>query len=430
MNDTTQSIDLAIYSDPNAELAIETIERLRQAGYIAYLAGGCVRDALLKRTPKDYDVATDARPEQIRELFGHRRTLSIGAAFGVVSVLGKKHAAQDPVEVATFRSDGPYSDGRRPDTVHYSTPEEDAARRDFTINGLFYDPIDHHVIDFVGGRRDLEAGQIRAIGDPHARFREDRLRLLRAVRIATVYGFQLEATTLEAIVAHAMEVIVCSGERIGAEMRRLLLSEHAARGMQLLRDCRLAAAIMPTVDAAIADDATLQQLQERLTAFDDADIGARLAAVVLACGSSAADALSEIAAMWRLSAAETEAAASALQHHKFFLRADRLPWSVIQPLLVHRDASSVASLARAVARATGTSAAAIGTIDERMAWPREQLDPPPLLTGNDLKRMGMQPGPEFRVALDKVRAAQLDGQISSPEQAEKLIQDLGTGHTT
>lgn len=421
MNDTTQSIDLAIYSDPNAELALETIERLRQAGYIAYLAGGCVRDALLKRTPKDYDVATDARPEQIRELFGHRRTLSIGAAFGVVSVLGKKHAAQDPVEVATFRSDGPYSDGRRPDTVHYSTPEEDATRRDFTINGLFYDPTDHHVIDFVGGRRDLEAGRIRAIGDPHARFQEDRLRLLRAVRIAAMYEFDLEPSTREAILTHAMEVIVCSGERIGAEMRRLLLSVHAGEGMALLHECRLAAAIMPTVDAAIENPATLRRLQDRLAAFDDADFGARLAAVALCCGSSSADALSEMAAAWKLSSAETESAAAALQHHQFFLRADRLPWSVVQPLLVHRHAACVASLTRAIARATGSSQSAVRFIDERLTWPRQQLDPPPLLTGNDLKRMGMQPGPDFRIALEKVRAAQLDGQIDSLEQAEELV---------
>lgn len=425
MKDIVQSIDLALASDPKAALAFEIIQRLRSFDHIAYLAGGCVRDGLLALIPKDYDVATDAHPDRIRSLFGHRRTLSVGAAFGVICVLGKKRAGHAPVEVATFRSDGPYTDGRRPDTVCYSTPAKDASRRDFTINGLFYDPIEHEVIDYVGGRQDLEAQQVRAIGDPHARFKEDRLRLLRAVRFATTYGFEIEPATWEAVLVHASEVTVCSGERIAAEMRRLLRNQAAGQGMALLRDSRLSAPIMPRVDAAIADDETLQQLQTRLAAFDDANFGARLAALALCCGESASEALEELVTGWKLSTAEAESARMALLHHEEFLHADQLPWSRLQPLLVQRHAATVASLARAIARATGTADAAMALVSERSAWPLEQLDPPPLLSGDDLKRMGMQPSPEFRVALERVRAAQLDGAITSTEQAEQLLREQG-----
>lgn len=423
MKDFVQSIDLAIASDPKAALALEIIQRLRSFDHIAYLAGGCVRDGLLARIPKDYDVATDAHPDRIRSLFGHRRTLAIGAAFGVISVMGKKRAGHAPVEVATFRSDGPYTDGRRPDTVCYSTPAEDANRRDFTINGLFYDPLVHEVIDFVGGRQDLDSGLIRAIGDPHARFKEDRLRLLRAVRFATTYGFKIEPVTWDAVLVHAAEVTVCSGERIAAEMRRLLRSETAGQGIALLCESRLSAAIMPRVDAAIADQATLQQLQSRLANFDDTNFGARLAALALCCGESAPEALAELIAGWKLSTAEAEAARAALRHYEDFLRADQLPWSRLQPLLVQRHAAAAISLAGAIARASGTGEGALALVRERSAWPPEQLDPPPLLSGEDLKRMGMQPGPEFRVALERVRAAQLDGQLTSGEQAEQWLKE-------
>ena len=169
--------------------ALEVVKKLRASNFTAFFAGGCVRDKLLGYPAKDYDVATAARPEEVRKVFGYRRTLPIGASFGVITVLGPKPLQ---VEVATFRSDGYYSDGRHPDRVTYSSAQEDAARRDFTINGMFYDPIEQRVIDYVGGEADLRAGVIRAIGEPTARFMEDRLRMLRAVRFASIYGFQIE----------------------------------------------------------------------------------------------------------------------------------------------------------------------------------------------------------------------------------------------
>src|SRR5262249_1299501 len=162
------------------EFAVEVVRQLRDHGFQAYWAGGCVRDHLLERTPKDYDVATSAHPEEIRSVFSHRKTLSIGAAFGVMTVLGPRAAGQ--IEVGTFRQDVSYSDGRHPDKIAFSSPEEDAQRRDFTINGMFYDPLVEQVIDYVGGEADLKLGVIRAIGNAHERFTEDKLRMLRAVR--------------------------------------------------------------------------------------------------------------------------------------------------------------------------------------------------------------------------------------------------------
>src|SRR5688572_4921449 len=174
--------------------ALEIVEKLRAAGFEALWAGGCVRDELLGLTPKDYDVATSAMPDQIRDVFGRRRTLPIGAAFGVITVLGPRAAGQ--VEVATFRTDAAYSDGRRPDSVTFTDAEHDAQRRDFTINGLFYDPIEGKVVDFVGGQEDLKRGTIRAIGDPRLRIAEDKLRMLRAVRFAATFNFAIDPDTM------------------------------------------------------------------------------------------------------------------------------------------------------------------------------------------------------------------------------------------
>ncbi|MCD4726297.1 MAG: CCA tRNA nucleotidyltransferase, partial [Pirellulales bacterium] len=206
--------------------ALEVVRRLRAAGFEAYWAGGCVRDQLIGRTPADYDVATDAEPERIRALFGRRRTLALGAAFGVISVIGPKPAGL--VEVTTFRRDAAYSDGRHPDSVAFSTAAEDASRRDFTINGLFYDPIGQQVIDFVGGQKDLAARLVRAIGSARDRFAEDKLRMLRAVRFTAAFDFTLDAEARRAIAEMAAEIHVVSPERIAVEMRRLLADRNRA----------------------------------------------------------------------------------------------------------------------------------------------------------------------------------------------------------
>src|SRR3954470_14577492 len=208
------------------EFALDVSRKLREAGFDALWAGGCVRDELLGLTPKDYDVATSATPDQIRDLFGHRRTLAIGASFGVITVLGPRDAGQ--IEVATFRTDAAYSDGRHPDSVTFTTAEHDAERRDFTINGLFFDPLAEKVVDYVGGQQDLKAHILRAIGNPRLRLSEDKLRMLRAVRFAATFNFSIESDTLLAIQEMAPQINTVSAERVGSEIRRMLVDSNRA----------------------------------------------------------------------------------------------------------------------------------------------------------------------------------------------------------
>ncbi len=232
-------------ADPQREFAVDVVRRLQVAGFRALWNGGCVRDFLMGRTPKDYDVATDARPEAVRQLFGHRRTLAVGASFGVIIVLGSKEAGN--IEVATFRTEGPYLDGRRPEHVDFAGPEEDAQRRDFTINGMFYDPVSEQVLDYVGGEKDLAAGVVRAIGRPADRMTEDKLRMLRAVRFAATLDFQLDPATAEAVRTMAPEIHVVSAERIAQELKKMLVDPHRRRAIELARDTHLLVEILPEV---------------------------------------------------------------------------------------------------------------------------------------------------------------------------------------
>ncbi|MEK6562756.1 MAG: CCA tRNA nucleotidyltransferase, partial [Candidatus Binatota bacterium] len=225
------------------EKAISVIKRLREKGYEAYLAGGCVRDYLLRKTPQDYDIATEAKPEAIQEIFP--KTIAVGTQFGVILVI----LDGDPFEVATFRHDGPYLDGRRPSHVRFATMQEDILRRDFTINGMMYDPIADQVIDLVGGREDLGRRLVRAIGDPRERFREDRLRMARAVRFAASLGFTIEEGTFRAIQEQAPTITQISWERIGDEVTRILTEGEARRGFQLLDETRLLQVIFPEIEA-------------------------------------------------------------------------------------------------------------------------------------------------------------------------------------
>jgi poly(A) polymerase len=233
--------------------AIEIVETLQREGYEALFAGGCVRDELLGREPKDYDIATNARPEMILRLF--RRTLPIGKAFGVIGVITDEHT----YEVATFRNDHGYEDGRRPDRVVFSTAEEDALRRDFTINGLFQDPLTGEIFDYVEGRADLERQVVRAIGDPSERFQEDHLRMLRAVRFSTTLGFELDATTAEAIRPMAALINRVSVERIQQEVSRILLEAiHPGDALRLMLDLGLLQQFLPEV----ADLVGIEQPEE------------------------------------------------------------------------------------------------------------------------------------------------------------------------
>src|SRR5437660_3326872 len=217
--------------------------RLRESGHVAYFAGGCVRDMVRGLIPKYYDIVTDARPEAVQTLFP--RTFAVGAHVGVIIVV--ENGFQ--FEVATFRSDDAYIDGRHPSAVHFSSPEEDAQRRDFTINGMFYDPVAEKVIDFVGGCVDIDAKLVRAIGDPARRFTEDRLRMLRAVRFATTLDYEIDKTTREALVANAPSINQISAERIRDELIRIFVSPNRVRGWDLLDSSGLMRALFPELDA-------------------------------------------------------------------------------------------------------------------------------------------------------------------------------------
>lgn len=419
-----------IHEEPAATLAVEIIERLRSEGFTAYLAGGCVRDALLGMHPKDFDVATNATPETVRRLFGKKRTLPIGAAFGVINVLPSHGSDLHPVEVATFRSDAGYSDGRRPDSVSFGDPEADALRRDFTINGLFFDPAREQLIDYVGGQKDLQEGVVRAIGQADERIEEDKLRMLRGVRFAARFNFYLENATAQAIARHAPDVVQTSGERIGQELRRMLSHASAAVAMRFLGELRLAGAIMP---ACIAKTILQPEIAELLNARPVPRFTVGLAAMIAyACSQEPHATLEDLSQRWKLAGTERRAIRDAIADFRTLIRADQLAWSAVQPILVGRYASETLELAetweKAFAESTTGDPQRVGSgisfAREHLGWPAERLDPPPLIGGSTLQAMGWKPGPHFREILATVRAAQLDGQITTEQQAKKLAKQI------
>lgn len=412
------------------KFAVEVVRELRAAGFEAFWAGGCVRDQLLGHEPKDYDVATSATPEQVRAVFGKRRTIAIGVSFGVISVLGPRRAGH--VEVATFRCDGGYSDGRRPDSVVFSTAKDDAQRRDFTINGIFFDPLTERVIDYVGGVADLERKIVRAIRDPHERFAEDKLRMLRAVRFSITFGFELEANTLAAIIKHAPDIQLVSAERITAELRRMLVHARRADAMRLLYQSGLLAIFWP--EAAGLAVAACGNLERKtpwgraiaiLEELPSPTFPVALAAVVretAGCEESEREAaIGELFRRWRLSNDERDVSAWLLAHEGMVRRAHELPWPTIQRILVGPHLEPLLSIAEAVARVIDGQTAGIEFCRKKLTLPAEQLDPPPLLSGNDLKRAGLKPGPNFKELLEAVRDAQLDEQISTLDEALDFV---------
>ena len=403
------------------QFALDVVAKLREAGYQAYWAGGCVRDQLLGRTPKDYDVATNATPQEIRELFGFRRTVAVGAAFGVITVRGPRGAGQ--VEVTTFRRDTTYSDGRHPDAVIFSSPEEDASRRDFTINGLFFDPIQQRVIDFVGGQADLEAGLIRAIGRPEERLAEDKLRMLRAVRFAATFGFEIEGATREAIGRMAPEITAVSPERIAMEMRQILVDPNRARGLRLLVETGVAAAVLSEI--VPHDEVLLKRLDHALEVLQRLvapEFPLALAAILETMVD--ADQAAAIGRRWRLSNKEIDRVAWLLRHRHSLRGARQKPWSAVQRLLVAEGAEDLVSLDEAILRTGGGDLGDVAWCREVLARPREELDPPPLVTGDDLLRHGVPSGPAYRELLERVRVAQLDGRVRTRQEALALVDQL------
>lgn len=399
--------------------AVEVVRRLRRDGFEAYWAGGCVRDELLGLLPKDYDVATDATPAAVRKLFGHRRTLALGAAFGVITVLGPKGSGQ--VEVATFRCDAAYSDGRHPDSVRFSTAEEDASRRDFTVNGLFYDPLDDRLIDFVGGRRDLHRRQVRAIGDPRRRIAEDKLRMLRAVRFSTKLDFQIERQTRQAIGEMASQINAVSPERISAELHQIFEHPRRAHGLRLLIETGLAAAVLPEVVGSKETPAgrlgTVIEVIGRLPA------GASFSLVFAALSAGTLDrsAAEDVGRRLRFANREIDRIGWLLEYHDALDRAAEKPWSKVQPVLVAPGASELLAWMDARRAVQGSGGDDVAWCRHKLLLPADELSPPPLLTGDDLIRHGVRQGPLYRVLLETVREAQLEGRVSGKEEALALV---------
>ncbi len=434
------------------DFALEIVRCLREAGYQALWAGGCVRDELLGLAPTDYDVATDARPEEVRRLF--RRTVAVGMSFGVIEVLGPRtETGTLQIEVATFRSDVSYSDGRHPDQVVFSSAREDALRRDFTINGMFFDPVEGRLIDYVGGQEDLRAQILRAIGDPPSRFTEDKLRMLRAVRFATRFELNIEPATATAIQAMAPQINVVSAERIAEELRRLLVHPSRARGVNLLYELGLAAVLLPELlpmkglrqgppDAPTGDlwdhvlrvldllgpepsfplalaallhdigkPRTLGRTPDRYTFYYHEHVGRRMA--------------SEICQRLKLSNDERERIEWLVEKHQFLCDARQMRTSKLKEMLVQPGIRELLALHRADALASGNSTDHVDYCEQLLRqWTPAELNPPPLVTGHDLKELGLEPGPLFKRLLDAVREAQLDGTIKTRAEALELVRRL------
>lgn len=396
------------------------VRRLREHGFTAYMAGGCVRDELLGQTPKDFDVATDAAPDHIRVMF--KRTAEVGAAFGVMLV----REFGPTIEVATFRADGPYTDKRRPDSVTFSDARADAQRRDFTVNALFIDPLaegDARVIDFVEGRRDLAERTLRAVGDPDRRLAEDHLRALRGVRFAARYGLAIESGTAAAIRRHAAALEGVSRERIGEEIRRMLTHDSRGRAAGLLEELGLAAAVLGGSVCAY-DGSVMDGLAP------EASYAAALMAWLIGRGQWRAEApepglVGAVRAALLLSNDERDALRDGLH----VLAALRRGWDGLGEAARKRLASGPGfGDALGVLLATDRDrAAGVHAEVERLRGRFGGLAPQALVDGEALIAMGLRPGPRFAEILRAVYDAQLEGRVTDAAGARALAGSLAGG---
>ena len=446
------------------DFAISIVRTLRQNGFRAYLVGGCVRDLLLGREPKDYDVATDATPQRVMEIFPE--TYAVGAQFGVVLVpapedaggnrSAERSAKSGAVEVATFRSDVGYSDGRHPDEVRFSRdPREDVARRDFTINGMMLDPgvgegTTGEVLDYVGGRNDLAAGIIRTIGDPERRFGEDKLRMLRAVRFAARFEYAIDPATFTAMQELSREIQVVSRERVRDELTRMLTEGHARRSFLLLDQSGLLKEVLPEISAmkgvqqppgfhpegdvfvhtllllenlpqpcpltlawgALLHDVgkppTFRVAPDRIRFDDHVEVGVKMA--------------EEICRRLRFSNDDTAQILALVDNHMRFGHATRMKESTLKKFIRMPVFDEHLALHRADCLASHRNLATYEfVVQKRAEIPPEKMRPAPLVTGDDLIAAGHVPGPRFREILTAVEDAQLEGRLPSREAALEFV---------
>ncbi len=429
--------------------AIEVVRSLRTAGHEACFAGGCVRDMLLRKVPKDYDVASSARPAEVERIFP--RTVAVGKSFGVIVVL---HGGSE-IQVATFRVDGPYRDGRRPSSVRFSSAEEDARRRDFTVNGLFYDPVRRRVLDFVEGRRDLKAGVLRAIGDPADRFGEDHLRMLRCIRFSAQLGFSIERGTWQALVRMAPRIRSVSAERIREELTRLLISPRAGLGLRLLARSGLLRHVLPEVErmrgvaqprayhpegdvfrhtarvleglwrpsTELAWAALLHDVGKPPT-FEKSKARGRIRLRFPEHARVGAEMTQGIMKRLRFSKSETGAVVAMVANHMTFKDVPSMRRSTLRRLLSRPTFEEELALHRADCRASHGSLANVTLLRRaQREFSQEPLRPPRLINGQDLIDMGFPPGPMFGPVLAAVEEAQLDGRVRTREEALRLARE-------
>jgi poly(A) polymerase len=431
------------------QLALDIVRTLRTAGHAALFAGGCVRDMLRGVMPHDYDVVTNAKPEQVRALFP--KTFEVGAQFGVVLVLSEG----ETFEVATFRCDDAYEDGRRPTSVTFSTPEADARRRDFTMNGLFYDPVAESVLDYVGGRADIERRVVRCIGDPVARFTEDKLRMLRAIRFACNLGHTIEPATFHAIQQMAPQITVVSAERIRDELIKTFTRSHAGEGLRLLEESGLLAVVLPEVAVmkgceqppqfhpegdvfrhtclmmdALRDPSvtlafgtllhdvgkplTFQRAPDRIRFNEHDAVGAQVAEAVLRRLRFPNDTL--------------EAVVACVENHMVFRHATEMRKAKLKRLLSRPTFAEELELHRLDCLASHsdlTNHEFLRTAQVEM--PPAVVAPAPLLTGHDLLALGMKPGPSLGALLREARELQLEEKLRSREEALAWAEARKTG---
>ncbi len=428
--------------------ATAIVRRLREAGHVAYFAGGCVRDRLRGVPAHDIDIATDARPEEVAGLF--RRTIPVGAQFGVMIVV--EHGQQ--FEIATFRTEGGYLDGRRPDTVEFSDAKNDARRRDFTVNGLFFDPVGERVIDHVGGVADLESRTLRAIGDPAERIAEDKLRILRAVRFAATLDFEIDPATWDAVLKSAPEIHVVSPERIRDELVKIFTSPQRVRGFDLLdssgllrlllpevadlRGCEqppefhpegdvfvhtriMLELLPPAVSPALALGVLFHDIGKPPTSFTDETgrirfnghehVGADMASGILRRLRFSNNQIDDVIALVRNHMAFKDVRNMRVAKLKRFLDRE----TIDDELELHRvDCSS----------SHGMLDNHVFLIEKREEFANEPLVPPPFVTGHDLIQLGLRPGPPFKQILDTAHTAQLEGAFADRAAALDWLRDV------
>jgi poly(A) polymerase len=426
--------------------ALEIVRRLQTAGFAAFWVGGCVRDFLLGREPQDFDIATDAKPEQVEKLFG--KTIPVGKKFGVIIVVEGSRQFQ----VATFRAEADYQDGRRPEKIVFANAEADALRRDFTVNGLFYDPLTKKIHDWVGGEKDLHAKIIRTIGKPEERFGEDHLRLLRAVRFAAQLNFEIEPKTFAAIKSLAPKIKLISAERVRDELLKLFRPPHASRGLVLLRDTGLLEHILPELAATVACDQSpdfhpegsvfnhICLMLEKMPAVVSEslpwavvlhDIAKPVTAErAVATGKIhfyghekvGADMAEQILKRLKFSNKQIEEIVVCVRHHMQFKDVKQMRKATLRRLLMRDTFLLELELHRLDCLGSNGELEHYNFLIEQAAeLERQPTIRPPLLTGDDLIVLGVKPGKELGALLSGIRELQLADELKTPLEARAWV---------